>query len=141
MTYTLRHYIEEREPAWKICEVCGGTGEPVTSYGKQTNQPCRTCHGEGGKFHEALIFDSYMNAEGKIFDNVPHLRTGVADLGIISIATKSSFLTRKHNVCQACGADDPEGKLAPNGAPIYYKCDHCHGTGCEPDTATPWEVE
>lgn len=62
-----------------------------------------------------------------------------ADYGRDSWADKSSILIRRWGVCGICGG---------GGRKFYFHgqhqtigdCDHCEGTGCEPDSQGEWEL-
>ena len=116
--------VEEEVKAWEECK------NPICSKG----HGCAFCNGEGGKWHEAVVTIEY--------DGSPWLVHTAIEL------TKSSTLIRYHELCRVCkgnkvvGSPDFLGDKVENMTICTMNvCPNCHGTGCEPGTATDWMVK
>jgi len=112
-------YIEEEVQAWEECHCDEGWihgFDPVTGWERSVK--CEDCHGEGGRWHEALECNSSSP------DALAHLIG--ADYGRYSWAEKSSLLIRRWKVHDFCDG---------NG------CSRCAWTCCEPDSQGPWEIK
>lgn len=107
-------WIVEEIPAWEECERCEGIGDLIgTSPFHTGEQPCRECHGAGGKWHDAVV--------------------GINNKYNCWAVTKSSRLIRRWRVCIMC---DGDGWLRGSNKP----CEYCQ-LGAEPDSQGPWEVK
>ena len=134
MTFTLEVRVREEVGAWGECEGCKGRGY-ITSMTGASGERCEGCKGTKGKWHEAV-------KAGLQFYEVPSIEG--------RLVTKSSTLYRFHDACSVCRGDKT-GREKISGTDIYARnintnCKHCHvdgigSTGCEPGTATGWEVK
>jgi len=79
---------------------------------------CPNCHGSGGRWHEGVY-----SRQDKV----------------LMVPKKDGFLTRTHEICGKCYI--PLNHNVAVQVDSTKRCDHCKGTGCEPGTASEWEVK
>ena len=133
MTFTLMpRKVEERVPAWEVCQGCISDAATIL--------PCPTCKGDGGKWHEAVVYNQLG------YGITPKKYHYINDDEIV---TKSSFILREWDACVECEGSGlsinqpPMGDMAGMTAP----CGHClkdkdgKPTGAGKDTASEWRVE
>ena len=89
---------------------------------------------KGGKWHVAL------GCRSSSPDAQAHLL--YRDHSGDNYVSKDGFLTRRHEPCMDCeGWGQVDTRRGIHRCDGMMKCPRCHGTGCEPGTATEWEVE
>lgn len=127
---TIKQVAVEEVPAWVECSCGDGRKWKGPHYDESV--ACPNCKGAGGKWHDAVttISDGTTIQAMLISDYEPTV-------------TKTSILTRTHEVCMMCeGCGDlciymSKGVVQPHDT--YSDCPHCQD-GCEPNTASEWEV-
>ena len=129
--FTLEVRVREEVGAWEECAACNGKG--YIECHTPRNPKCSKCHGEGGKWHEAV-----KNKTAPVGSQL--LRPGM-------LVRKDSRLYRFHDACSYTDIllDHPrkcagKGYLEETPDDWQRTCPRCNGTGCEPGTATGWRV-
>ncbi len=94
MTWPDVHYKKLTVPAWTPCKDCDGRGELVIQFPSADGiEDCPICNGDGGKWNEAVIWNSIESFSHIIID------------GKEKFVRKSSILYQLYDPCGECGGD------------------------------------
>ncbi len=149
MTWPDIHYKKLTVPAWTPCKDCDGRGELVIQFPSADGiEDCPICNGDGGKWNEAVIWNSIESFSHIIID------------GKEKFVRKSTILFQLYDPCGVCGGKGkvpcdcgvcrglfPQISEDIKPEDKWKDCDSClkdadgNPTGAAEGTGQGWEVE